>query len=257
MKRLKNLFVCLSLAIAVISCNKGEEVWVDDSPIIQFKDPNFLKAFLHDRDAYDKNGDGQISEKEASIIKYLSVTYGGIHSMDEIKYFTAVEQLRCTGNHIDSLNLNQNPLITELYCDTNLIVSLDLSGNSALTKIKSNCNRLTLLDVTRCTEVTSLDCSSNQLSSVNLINNARLIDLDCSNNQFTSLDVSNNTALTSLNCNSNKLTTLDLRNNKKLTSLRCSNNQLTKIILPESHKLGTNFINDIKKEYGEIIEYVK
>ena len=51
MKRLKNLFVCLSLAIAVVSCNKGEEVWVDDSPIIQFRDPNFLKAFLRDRDA--------------------------------------------------------------------------------------------------------------------------------------------------------------------------------------------------------------
>lgn len=61
--------------VTFICGNKRAELTVtqqpDNSPIIQFKDPYFLEALL-DEDAtkpvIDKNGDGQISEKEAKSI---------------------------------------------------------------------------------------------------------------------------------------------------------------------------------------------
>ena len=77
-------------AMCVVSCKKvtvdatPEEPWTDDNPIIQFKDPEFLKALLVVEERVmedgstqvmdvDINKDGQISEKEASVAKTLFI----------------------------------------------------------------------------------------------------------------------------------------------------------------------------------------
>ena len=115
----KILFILPLVAVCFTSCekNKGEEEWTDDSPIIQFKDPYFFNAVLEggyrmgegpnpidggsdpwadEEENVDKNGDGQISEKEASVVEALLVYDAGIRGMDEIKYFTALEYLDCS-----------------------------------------------------------------------------------------------------------------------------------------------------------------
>ena len=128
----KILLLALPLmAMCFASCEKDK--WTDDSPIIQFKDPRFLEALL---EIADKNGDGQISEKEASIVTYMPLyAVNGraeIRAMDELKYFTALEVLYCWGNQLTSLDVSNNTALTELDCSENQLTSLDVSNNTAL-----------------------------------------------------------------------------------------------------------------------------
>ena len=229
-------FLLLALPLMVMcfaSCEKEEE-WTDDSPIIQFKDPKFLNALLEGADgsnnnpAYvDKNGDGQISEKEASVVEVLFVNGSGIRNLDEISYFTALIDLHCIENQLTSLDLSNNTALVRLYCYENQLTSLDLSNNTALTYLECDNNQLTSLDLSNNTALTYLECDNNQLTSLDLSNNTALTYLECDNNQLTSLDLSNNTALTRVSCTQNQLTSLDVSGCTALTELSCYENQLT------------------------------
>ena len=175
-----------------------EKEWTDDSPIIQFKDPKFLESLITQgilhvqtgefEHTIDKNADGQISEKEASVVTDLHVC-NGIRNLDEIRYFTSLTSLDCSCNQLTSLDVSNNTALTELSCTENQLTSLDVSNHTALT---------------------SLHCSYNPLTSLDVSKNTALTELSCNNNQLTSLDLSNNTALTDLTCSSNPLTKLIL-----------------------------------------------
>ena len=240
----KILLLALPLMVMCFASCEKEEEWTDDSPIIQFKDPKFLEELLDcnysinfKQFQIDRNGDGQISEKEAATATSVSASFGGIRNMDEIKYFTAITYLDCTENQLTSLDVSNNTSLTNLYCTTNQLITLDVSNNMALTILWCDNNKLTSLDISNCTALT---------------------DLRCYDNQLTSLNVSNNTALTRLLCSNNQLTTLDLSKNTSLTTLGCRNNpSLKKIILYKYHMLDDDSIQKIEEEYGDIIEYVE
>ena len=246
---------------------------VDDSPIIRFKDPHFHEALLetysvfwNDTEYYvniDRNNDGQISEKEASLVEALdlieamrSASVTTIRNVDELSYFTRLkylsmvsyssevvvsvesidlsnlsqfEYLDVRNANLQSLDVSNNTALTYLYCYDNQLTSLDVSNNAALEYLGCSDNQLTSLDVSNNTALTSLSCDGNQLTSLDLSNNTALTYLYCYDNQLTSLDVSNNTALTSLSCYGNQLTSLDLSNNTALTYLYCYDNQLTSL----------------------------
>ena len=229
----KILLLALPLMVmCAVSCEK-EEIWTDDSPIIQFKDPRFLEAVLNNYDiegnSIDRDGDGQISEKEAMLVETLFIGGGDIRNLEEIKYFTALTYLDCS-NQLTSLDVSNNTALTDLSCGSNQLTSLDLSNNTALMY---------------------LNCRYNQLTSLDLSNNTALTYLDCYNNQLTSLDVSNNTALTKLYCSDNQLTSLDVSNNTALTYLYCYNNQLTSLDLSRNRGL-----EDFKPIYYDVLHYV-
>ena len=217
--------------IVFIYENKDAKVSVtqkaDESPIIQFKDPKFLEELL--RNDVDRNGDGQISEKEAMLVETLYIS-GDIRNLEEIKYFTALTSLNYN-NQLTSLDVSKNTALTELWCDDNQLTSLDVSKNTALTYLSCDNNQLTSLDVSKNTALTELWCDNNQLTSLDVSKNTALTELHCSNNQPTSLDVSKNTALTYLNCYNynNQLTSLDVSKNTALTELWCDDNQLTSL----------------------------
>ena len=249
------LFMLPIMALSLASCEKNQ--WTDDSPIIQFKDPYFLNAVLEggyrlgegpspitggydpwisEEENVDKNGDGQISEKEASVVEALLVCSAGIRGMDEIKYFTALTWLDCGDNELTSLDLSKNTALTQLDCYHNQLTSLDLSKNTALTW---------------------LVCRYNELTSLDLSNNTALTQLDCGDNELTSLDLSKNTALTWLVCRDNELTSLDLSKNTALENLYCGHNPLQKLILYKYHVIDDFNMESIESEYGDIIEYVE
>ena len=205
------------MAMCFTSCekdngNNGEELSGDD--VIQFKDPNFLKALLvvqeiviydaktNDYVPYtmdvDKNKDGQITVNEAKDVKGLDLFdlendeyfyFYNIADISEIKYFTALIHLNCEQNQLTSLDLGKNTALIFLDCYGNQLTSLDLSNNTALR---------------------ALVCDNNQLTSLDLSNSTALTDLYCASNQLTSLDVSNSTALTELWCEDNPLETLTI-----------------------------------------------
>ena len=222
----------LALPLMVMCAVSCEKKWTDDSPIIQFKDPKFLEAVLNNYDnegnSIDRDGDGQISEKEAMLVETLLIG-GDIRNLEEIKYFTALTYLDCSDNQLTSLDLSKNTALTYLSCSDNQLTSLDLSNNTALTYLWCGGNQLTSLDVSKNTALTELACSYNQLTSLDLSKNTVLTYLRCSDNQLTSLDVSKNTALETLYCSDNQLTSLDVSKNTALTKLYCSDNQLTSL----------------------------
>ena len=149
---MKKLFLFTLLAIVAISFNacSKDETWPDDCPIIEFKDSYFLEALVKGTDDYDgskidKNGDGKISEKEASVVRGLRLSDFKIRCIDEISYFTALETLYCDHNQLTSLDVSKNTELSYLYCNNNQLTSLDLSKNA---------------------ELYSLNCSGNNLKSV-------------------------------------------------------------------------------------------
>lgn len=193
----KVLLLALPLMVmCAVSCEKEEE-WTDDSPIIQFKDPKFLEALLDNNYIgengitfhTDRNGDGQISEKEAATATAVSLSGSDIRHLDEIKYFTAITILGCSENQLTSLDVSKNTALTIVYCANNQLTSLDLSNNIALEE---------------------LYCFNNQLTSLDLSNNTGLRRLSCIENKLTSLDLSKNIALTALLCSDNPLLKLIL-----------------------------------------------
>ena len=236
------LFALPLMAMCFTSCekdngNNGEELSGDD--VIQFKDPNFLKALLvvqeiviydaktNDYVPYtmdvDKNKDGQITVNEAKDVKGLDLFdlendeyfyFYNIADISEIKYFTA---------------------LIHLNCEQNQLTSLDLGKNTALI---------------------FLDCYGNQLTSLDLSNNTALRALVCDNNQLTSLDVSNSTALTDLYCASNQLTSLDVSNSTALTELWCEDNPLETLTISASQQ-SAYWMDDVKGNYPNLNIIVK
>ena len=221
MKKLLFTLMAIVAAISFSACSKDDgETWTDDSPIIEFKDSYFLEALVKSTDnddgsKIDKNGDGRISEKEASVVKSLDVGGSGIRGIDGISYFTA---------------------LTTLDCGYNQITSLDFSKNTALTTLDCYCNKLTSLDVSKNTALTGLDCGGNKLTSLDVSKNIALTWLRCDSNQITSLDVSKCKKLTQLYCS----------NNPSLKSI---------VIYKYYDSRLEYDLNTIIKKYGNIITY--
>ena len=249
---------------------------IDDSPIIQFKDPRFLSAIIESHgnanslDNYgwslfdhqlglssyfnltsrqfdfhfNKNYDGEISENEAvhgtglQLKKlYSNSDSYNIRDMGEIKYFTSLRYLDCSYNNLTTLDLSNNTSLEYLICNNNHITTLDVSNCTALTGLDCEYNNLTTLDLSNNTALQYLNCGHNNLTTLNLSNNTALESLYCSSNDLTVLDLSNNTALESLYCSYNDLTVLDLSNNTALESLYCSYNDLTVLDLSNNTAL--------------------
>lgn len=231
---------------------------IDDSPLIQFSNPDFEKAVIIQADL---NVDNNISEAEAAYLKELDLSEKGLTDLSDIKYFINLTFLNCYGNQLTSLDVSNNTALTELVCSYNQLTSLDVSNNTALTELSCGSNNLTSLDLSKNTALTHLECYGNQLTSLDLSNNVALTKLWCFDNQLTSLDLSKNTALTYLDCDNNQLTTLDLRNNfisDSICYITCSGNPLERIVLSKRHNISGlyNNLDDIIEEYGDIITYV-
>ena len=139
-----------------------------------------------------------------------------------------ITHLKCSGNQLTSLDMDNGDALVWLECSVNQLTNLDMSKNTALKQLDCSENQLTSLDVSKNTALTNLICAFNQLTSLNL-SKIMLTYLNCAINQLTSLEVSKNTALTELYCMDNQLTNLDVSNNTVLIHLNCGENQLTNL----------------------------
>lgn len=144
MKRLKTLAACLLLTLLLSSC---DEKWIDDGDIIKFKDPRLLEALLDgcydanlaEKVQVDRDGDGQISKKEASVIKGIDLSGTNdnrvsLYSIEELKYFTALENLDCSCSLYidDEVDMSANRNLRRILFYGNYVKSLDLSKNTEL-----------------------------------------------------------------------------------------------------------------------------
>ena len=260
MKQLVWLFMSAMALSFVVSCDKDDEEKIDNSPIIEFKDPLVLQALLNPNfNVFDKNGDGRISQKEANDV---NVDVGecfvnrGIRSFDEISYFQNMKKFILNLNKLTSLDISKNTKLLYLECEANQLNNLNLNNNIEVLYCGSN--QLTILNVSKCLSLSSLWCRNNLLASIDVSKNPELGGLYCSNNKLTSLDLSKNPELTSLDCSNNQLTMLDLSKNKLLgknvySKINIDGNPLKKLIISKYHILPDSFID----KYKGIIEYVE
>ena len=235
------LFLLPIMALSLASCEKNNEKELSGDDVIEFKDPNFLKALLIVRETsiyddatgdwipytmdVDGNKDGVITVNEAKRARALDVSAtnwdGGeydenepITDMTEIKYFTSIEDLNCAYNNISSLDLSHNTSLKRLTCWHTPLTSLDVSKNTSLV---------------------FLDIEDNQLESLNIDGCNSLREIACSNNKLTELDL-NGKVLTLLWCDVNKLTVLDLSSCSPLIELGISYNPLRTLIISEAQE---------------------
>lgn len=276
------LFTLPLLAMCFASCekdngNNGEDELSGDD-IIQFKDPNFLKALLvvqeisHRDDAtgndftelmdVDKNKDGQITVNEAKEAKMICLydekndVYFDITDISEIKYFTSLETLFCDDNKLKSIDVSKIATLTDLTCGWNELTSLDVSKNTALTTLECYDNQLTSLDLSNNKDLMYLICYGNQLSSLDLSNNAALTYLSCDDNKLTTLNLSGCAELKTIQCYNNQLQLLDVSDCAALESLECYNNPLETLIISRSQE-NASWVNAAKSRYPDIEIIVK
>ena len=187
---------------------------------------------------HDTNSDGILSPEEIEAAKSMIVKPDfGAKNLVGIKYFTALTELECTQNVLESLDMSENKNLVRLECQTNQLTELKVGKNEKLKFLHCENNQLTSLDVSGNENLGTLNCSNNRLTSLDVSQNTKLTDLACSENALTSLDVSGNPNLKNLDCSSNALKALNVSGNKELQKLECKNDQLTALDLSKNTKL--------------------
>jgi len=195
-------------------------------------------------------GDGTMNDlvltDNISGVTNLNVSSQSISDLTGIQDFTALTQLLCYNNNLQSIDVSQNTVLESLKCYVNHLATLDVSQNVALTYLNCSINDLTVLDVSHNTALTNLDCTYCSLTTLDINLNTALTTLYCSYNGLTVLDVSQNTALIALGCNHNILTTLNVKNgnNTNFISFDATNNpNLTCILVDDAAYSTTNWTN--------------
>ncbi|MFK7833559.1 MAG: T9SS type A sorting domain-containing protein [Winogradskyella sp.] len=162
----------------------------------------------------------------------LDVSGLGISDLTGIEDFLALENLFCSDNNIESLNITSNINVVSLLCGSNSLAALDLSNNANLETLNCADNQIQNLDISNNLLLKNLTASGNQLTAIDVSNHPDLALLSVSNNRITGeLVLNNNPNLESLFCASNQITTLNLAANTVLKNIDASNNALTTLDL--------------------------
>lgn len=246
-KRVKKLIPLLLTLVLLLTTVPLVEAKALDLPEFKiditkdFADANFLKAV---REALGKGPSDRIYTTDVSKLKSLNVASKGISSLDGIRYFSSLEELKCENNNLTTLDVSKNTKLKVLHCWINNLTSLDVSKHAALVELYCDKNKLSSLDVTNNPNLKILHCFNNNIKSLDLSQNINLERLACHETKMTSLDVRKNTKLGVLFCDNNNLTTLDLSKNTKLTFLRCGPNKLTSLNLSNNPELTELYCNN-------------
>lgn len=247
------------LAGQQMDINAARSVTVDAET---FTDEAFRNWVLNPSNLNGAGADGNLTAEEREQIKSIDVSRLGIHSLNGIEYFSALEELDCSRNNIYTLDLSQNPQLKILNCSYNQLTELSLENQAELTSFNANYNRLTSLDISGKEKLRALSVEynyieqlditgnislewlnirTNLLTSLNVSSNTKLKVIEAFDNRLTAIDVSKLSDLEYLDVSSNRLTLLDLSQNKSFAAsgsgFSAGNNLLDKIILPVQSKL--------------------
>lgn len=241
-------FMLPLIASAIVSCEEDKDKF-SGQDIIEFRDPNFLKALLvvketdlgnPDNDEVtipylinvDANMDGKISINEAKSVKALDIDDEDgfeVREMPEIKHFTSLISLRCYNNRLYSLDVSANKSLRYLY--------LSCQG-----KKRSSCKMVT---VGNNTELQYLSIDDTLIESFDVSGCANLEYLICTDNyNLKTLDIGKKTALKHIRLRSNSTETLDLSGCINLESLYCAQNNIKVLDISKNNKLKYLWLSD-------------
>ena len=143
-----------------------------------FPDDNFRQYVLNNFDSISK--DGILSDDKILTGTVINVEYKEISSLKGIEYFTALRELRCSGNQLVSLDLSKNVLLDSDWQNCRV---------STQHKTKSSDN-FTFSD-----GIYSLPLSAIGLSSADFETRIRSSDLDVRDRNYTSVIVSHDSGV--------------------------------------------------------------
>lgn len=288
-------FMLPLIASAIVSCEEDKDKF-SGQDIIEFRDPNFLKALLvvketdlgnPDNDEVtipylinvDANRDGQISVNEAKVVKGLEIDYEfEIREMPEIKYFTSLISLRCYNDRLYSLDVSANKSLRYLYlsCQGKKRSSCKMEtvgNNTELQYLSIDDTLIESFDVSGCTNLEYLICTDNyNLKTLDIGKKTALKHIRLRSNSTETLDLSGCINLESLYCVQN-IKALDISKNNKLKYLWLFDNsvetldlsgcaELEEIVLREQIQkiilnVNNKYPNAFIDRYKDIIEYAK
>lgn len=236
------------------------DIAIEGLPITELFKDEILIQRLRQNDI-DLNENGHLSRIELLTVRKLDVSGMEIRKLDGIENFTNLEELNCSNNLINTLDLSNNKKLVKLYCSNNRLVSLNLEKNIELQILDCSDNMIWELAIENCgklkeiycrnnlveslgieyaASLTTLDCGGNpNLSALNPSSNSELKELKCDGGIITSLNLRYNTKLETVNCENNRLVYLDLGGNNAMKYVDCSDNQLETLDLSSLDRLQT------------------
>lgn len=188
---------------------------------------------------FDLDGDGRLSEKEASKVTSINLDYIGIDvtSLNGIEYFVNLQELKIQGGYY---MFDERDNIS-YWIERGQMISgtVDLSKNTKLRVISFRLNQVNDLILPKTQTVSYIDLyGSIKLRSIDLSQYPNLYSLDLGGSELSSLDVSANPELEFLCVSASQLTEIDLSCNRKLRTLDLTSNRLTNIDLSVNTKLS-------------------
>lgn len=209
--------------------------------------------------AFDKDGDGKLSQAEAEKVtvfkvdgdwdysdcyinedRFESLNY--VRDFTGIKYFTKLKQfIVCWGNIGGTLDLSGMQSLEEVMISDNQSTwtSLDVSDCPNLTSCSAQVDyHLSSVKVQNCPNLTKLYAYRTQITSIDVSTCPKLNTLDVFMTPIKSIDVSKNPELEYLNLHScMSLSSLDVTKNTKLISLDIRDTQIENLDVSKCTKL--------------------
>ena len=147
-----------------------------------------------------------------------------------------LKKFTCVGSHIKSLDLRNNPLITDLFVwDCPDLETMDISNCKKLYDLRCDGTLLSSIDVSNCKDLYLFNCfGCPNLTSINVTGCTDLCYFSCYDTPVASIDVSTCEKLAEYHCHRTNMTRLDLYHNGGITVLACTGGKLQEIILPNS-----------------------
>jgi len=245
--KMKCVFSIIFLYFLIISKSTAED-------IIHFPDSAFKNAILKHFDPsfipIDLNGDGEIQQSEADVVKSLFLGDSNIKDMTGIKQFKNLEQLRLydtyklnsldisnmdklyyyemvNNPYLKSLNISNCPKMYSIFVGSeNGLYTVDLKNCISLSGFYGDYNNLEYLDFSGCKNLKTITCDSNKLKSLITDSLSKIEGIGCSNNNLNQIILFDKSALWRLDIPNNKMTNLLLNGAIRLEHLNVDSNDL-------------------------------
>ena len=208
---------------------------------VQIADAVFKKYCVEN---FDKNGDGEISFREALDVEWIGVQTDNISSLKGIEAFKNLKYLGASGSDarsggLENEDLSMNEELIAVAVHDNKLHSLVLPKGKNLQNLVAFGNKIASLDLSSCEQLEMISIGGNEcLSSLSLPAKAdRLTALHLNDNSLSQVDLSAYGGLEVFLSYGNPLRSLDVRNNPALKELRCTDERLEVLFVKEGQTI--------------------
>lgn len=190
----------VSQSVGSGGCDCGQEVRVPDKA---------FRTFLVDKGYAAKAGWQKVRPTaEGCALTTLECYSQGIRSLEGISMFPQLEELTCSDNPIEELDLSGLPALERLYALDVPLRWLDVGRRSRLKRVQLSHTHLDALDLTAMPDVELLLCIFSPLTALDLTPCQQLTTLYIRGTQITEVDLSGNPAMRELHALDTPLRTL-------------------------------------------------